>query len=189
LSCFDNHNHRRHRRRLPLLLRLCSDTNSDMSSDAARAMCTLISASASASLLATPKPIHASGSFPTPTSCASTQRPRQMYSRSLPVQHDPTTPRARARAARLRANEAAERREDLAALITTPVRELVHPSTHSDLHPTSPRSSWTDTGLPAHRHNGRYYAALSQASRRSSLILTGCRGTCLCPSSQHQHRQ
>jgi len=39
----------------------------------------------------------------------------------LPVQHDLSTPRARARAARLRANEAAERREDLAALVTTPV--------------------------------------------------------------------
>jgi hypothetical protein len=47
--------------------------------------------------------------------------------RPLPVQHDLTTPRARARAARLRANEAAERREDLAALVTTPV-------SHTSLH-------------------------------------------------------
>jgi len=33
-----------------------------------------------------------------------------------------TTPRAQARAARLRANEAAERREDQAALVTTPAQ-------------------------------------------------------------------
>jgi len=33
-----------------------------------------------------------------------------------------TTPRARARAARLRANEAAEHREDQAALVTTPAQ-------------------------------------------------------------------
>ncbi|KAI9448582.1 hypothetical protein H4582DRAFT_2069115 [Lactarius indigo] len=42
--------------------------------------------------------------------------------RSLPIQHDLTTPRARARAARLRANEAAEHREDQAALVTTPAQ-------------------------------------------------------------------
>lgn len=46
--------------------------------------------------------------------------------RLLPVQHDLTTPRARARAARLRANEAAERLEDLAALVTTPVSHRMH---------------------------------------------------------------
>ncbi|KAH9983482.1 hypothetical protein BJV74DRAFT_618952 [Russula compacta] len=69
----------------------------------------------SASVLTTPKPVRASRSM---TSSASTPT----YSKPLPVQHDLTTPRARARAARLRAHEDAERREDLAALITTPVR-------------------------------------------------------------------
>jgi hypothetical protein len=79
---------------------------------------TLMSASASA--LTTPKPtVRASGS--TTRRGASTPPTRGL----LPVQHDLTTPRARARAARLRANEAAERREDLAALVTTPVS---HPS-------------------------------------------------------------
>ena len=77
-------------------------------------------ASASASVFASPNPTdRASG--PT-TRCGALTSPTR---RLLPVQHDLTTPRARARAARLRANEAAERREDLAALITTPVS---HPS-------------------------------------------------------------
>ena len=86
---------------------------------AAFTMSTLMSASASASALATPKPtVRASGST---TRCgASTPSTRRL----LPVQHDLTTPRARARAARLRANEAAERREDMAALVTTPVSHL-----------------------------------------------------------------
>jgi hypothetical protein len=84
------------------------------------AMSTLMSASASASVLATPKPtVRASGST---TRCGAEMPPARGL---LPVQHDLTTPRARARAARLRANEAAERREDLAALVTTPVS---HPS-------------------------------------------------------------
>jgi hypothetical protein len=75
---------------------------------------------ASASVLTTPKPtVRASGST---TRCGASTPPAR---RLLPVQHDLTTPRARARAARLRANEAAERREDLAALVTTPVS---HPS-------------------------------------------------------------
>jgi hypothetical protein len=87
---------------------------------AAFAMSTLMSASASASVLATPKPtVRASGST---TRCGAEMPPARGL---LPVQHDLTTPRARARAARLRANEAAERREDLAALVTTPVS---HPS-------------------------------------------------------------
>jgi hypothetical protein len=40
---------------------------------------------------------------------------------SRPIPHDLTTPRAQARAARLRAIEAEECREDQAALVTTPV--------------------------------------------------------------------
>ena len=70
----------------------------------------------SASALTTPKPtVRASGST---KRCGASTPPTRVL---LPVQHDLTTPRARARAARLRANEAAERREDLAALVTTPV--------------------------------------------------------------------
>lgn len=81
-----------------------------------------ISTLMSASALATPKPtVRASGST---TRCGASTPPTR---RPLPVQHDLTTPRARARAARLRANEAAERREDLAALVTTPVS---HPFFH-----------------------------------------------------------
>ncbi|KAI0269028.1 hypothetical protein BGY98DRAFT_1016348 [Russula aff. rugulosa BPL654] len=76
-----------------------------------------ISTLMSASALATPKPtVRASGST---TRCGASTPPTR---RPLPVQHDLTTPRARARAARLRANEAAERREDLAALVTTPAQ-------------------------------------------------------------------
>lgn len=76
----------------------------------------MMSASTSASVLATPRPprTHAPGCIP---SSASTPT-----CRSLPIQHDLTTPRARARAARLRANEAAEHREDQAALVTTPAQ-------------------------------------------------------------------
>ncbi|KAH9059292.1 hypothetical protein EDB87DRAFT_779306 [Lactarius vividus] len=76
----------------------------------------MMSASTSASALATPRPprTHAPGYIP---SSASTPT-----CRSLPIQHDMTTPRARARAARLRANEAAEQREDQAALVTTPAQ-------------------------------------------------------------------
>ncbi|KAH8989392.1 hypothetical protein EDB86DRAFT_1914203 [Lactarius hatsudake] len=76
----------------------------------------MMSASTSASLLTTPRPprTHAPGRIP---SSASTPT-----CRSLPIQHDLTTPRARARAARLRANEAAEHREDQAALVTTPAQ-------------------------------------------------------------------
>lgn len=89
-------------------------------------MSTLMSASA----LATPKPtVRASGS--TTRGGASTPPTR----RPLPVQHDLTTPRARARAARLRENEAAERREDLAALVTTPVS---HPFFVTDGRNTTP---------------------------------------------------
>jgi hypothetical protein len=73
----------------------------------------------SASTHATPKStVRASGS--TTRRDPSTPPTRRL----LPVQHDLTTPRARARAARLRANEAAERREDMAALVTTPVSHL-----------------------------------------------------------------
>jgi hypothetical protein len=50
----------------------------------------------------------------------------------------------------------------------------------------------TDHGW-AYRHNGRYYAARSRASKLNSLISTGCRGTCLCPSSKrlrkHLHKR
>ncbi|KAI9456989.1 hypothetical protein BJY52DRAFT_1224026 [Lactarius psammicola] len=76
----------------------------------------MMSASTSASVLTTPRPprTHAPGCIP---SSASTPT-----CRTLPIQHDLTTPRARARAARLRANEAAEHREDQAALITTPAQ-------------------------------------------------------------------
>ncbi|KAN0124223.1 hypothetical protein V8E52_001872 [Russula decolorans] len=82
---------------------------------AAFTMSTLMTASAS--VLTTPKPtVRASGST---TRCGASTPPAR---RLLPVQHDLTTPRARARAARLRANEAAERREDLAALVTTPAQ-------------------------------------------------------------------
>ncbi|KAI0299694.1 hypothetical protein B0F90DRAFT_1726427 [Multifurca ochricompacta] len=73
-----------------------------------------ISAMMSVSALTTPKPLRASGSISSSVSTPTC--------RSLPVQHDMTTPRARARAARLRANEAAERQEDQAALITTPAQ-------------------------------------------------------------------
>src|SRR6266852_2666689 len=78
----------------------------------------------SVSALATPKPtVRASSNSGSTTGCgASTPQTRRL----LPVQHDLTTPRARARAARLRANEAAERREDLAALVTTPVSHPFH---------------------------------------------------------------
>ncbi|KAI0253151.1 hypothetical protein BJV78DRAFT_245435 [Lactifluus subvellereus] len=71
-------------------------------------------ASGSTSNLTTPKPLRVSGPIRSSSSTPTC--------RSLPVQHDLTTPRARARAARLRANEAAERREDQAALITTPAQ-------------------------------------------------------------------
>ncbi|KAI9510952.1 hypothetical protein F5148DRAFT_1174798 [Russula earlei] len=74
--------------------------------------------SAAASELTTPRLKRAAGSA---TSCASSMP----TCRSLPVPHDLTTSRARARAARLRANEAAERREDMAALITTPAQWAV----------------------------------------------------------------
>ena len=77
-------------------------------------MSTLMSPSPSA--LATPKP-----TVRATTRCGALTPPMR---RPLPVQHDLTTPRARARAARLRAYEAAERREDLAALVTTPVSHL-----------------------------------------------------------------
>ncbi len=148
---------------------------------AALAMSTLISASASASpsVLATPKTLRVPGPSSTMASSASTPT-----CRSLPVQHDLTTPRARARAARLRANEAAERREDLAALITTPVSQchptpfIRPPSLHSFARPR--------------RHNGRSYAARSRASKRNSPTSTGCRGTRPGLSSsrhQHQHQQ
>ena len=95
----------------------------------------------SASVLATPKPsVHASGSTPT-TRCGASMPPTRNL---LPVQHDLTTPRARARAARLRANEAAERREDLAALVTTPVgHRFVH--YHSFICQMSRRRSQYDT--------------------------------------------
>jgi hypothetical protein len=136
--------------------------------------------SASASALATPKPtVRASGST---TRCgASTPHTRRL----LPVPHDLTTPRARARAARLRANEAAERREDLAALVTTPVSHPFHLSgvrcrRTQYGHESSPtvlplfyslplaqccmneRMMMTDVRPPS-RRNGRSCAARSQA--------------------------
>ena len=107
---------------------------------AALAMSTLISASASPSVHATPKTLRVPGPSSTMASSASTPT-----CRSLPVQHDLNTPRARARAARLRANEAAERREDLAALITTPVSQPVSPSLPSFIHSfirCPPQAQW-----------------------------------------------
>jgi hypothetical protein len=83
---------------------------------AAFSMSTVTLMSASASFLATPKPTVRASGFT--TRCGASTPPTW---RPLPVPHDLTTPRARARAARLRANEAAERREDLAAFVTTPV--------------------------------------------------------------------
>ncbi len=92
-------------------------------SAAAFTMSTLMSAS-SASVPVTPKPtVRASGSSTMSCGASTVTPPTRGL---LPVQHDLTTPRARARAARLRANEAAERREDLAALITTPVSPFFH---------------------------------------------------------------
>ena len=100
---------------------------------AAYTMSTLISASAS--MLATPKPpIRASGSGSTARCGASLPPTRRL----LPVQHDLTTPRARARAARLRANEAAELHEDLAALITTPVSTFFHLRVSAELNASTP---------------------------------------------------
>jgi hypothetical protein len=121
---------------------------------AAFTMSNLMSASASF-LATTPKPTaRASGST---TRCGASTPPTR---RPLPVQHDLTTPRARARAARLRENEAAERREDLAALVTTPVSHhllsFCHVSTdHPPLLPPCPlplqylvQNCMTDVALP-----------------------------------------
>jgi hypothetical protein len=74
------------------------------------------------------------------------------------VQHDLTTPRAQARAARLRAIEAEERREDQAALVTTPVRHArtttSTPLTDTPTHPTG--TMGTVTPLIRRRENGVY---------------------------------
>ncbi|KAI0260938.1 hypothetical protein BC834DRAFT_845855 [Gloeopeniophorella convolvens] len=64
--------------------------------------------------LTTPQPRRVS----LPASAPPTPRPAH----STPVPHDLTTPRARARIARLRASEAAERYEDQAALLMTPAQ-------------------------------------------------------------------
>ncbi|KAF8270893.1 hypothetical protein EI94DRAFT_1784540 [Lactarius quietus] len=76
----------------------------------------MMSASASTSALTTPRPprTHAPGRISSSASTPTCQ--------SRPVPHDLTTPRAQARAARLRAIEAEERREDQAALVMTPAQ-------------------------------------------------------------------
>ncbi|KAH9962410.1 hypothetical protein BC827DRAFT_219953 [Russula dissimulans] len=107
----------------PLVPEMSSDMDTTLASFAPTSAFAISSSSmmsSPSSVLSTPNPTRASKSI---TSFASTPTPTPTPTcRRLPVQHDLTTPRARARVARQRANEAAEHREDLAALITTPAQ-------------------------------------------------------------------